>query len=62
MSGYVTAHRAGTRTANRAHLTEPRLVRWGLTALALVFLALFLILPLLTVFLAYRAYIAELRR
>ena len=51
MSGYVTSHRAGSRTASRAHLTEPRLVRWVLTALALVFLALFLVLPLLTVFL-----------
>jgi sulfate transport system permease protein len=51
MSGSVLSDRAGSRTASRAHLTEPPLVRWVLTALALVFLALFLILPLLTVFL-----------
>lgn len=31
-------------------LTEPRAVRWGLTAAALVFLSLFLLLPLLLVF------------
>jgi sulfate transport system permease protein len=30
--------------------TEPRLVRWGLTAVAIAFLALFLVLPLITVF------------
>jgi sulfate transport system permease protein len=32
------------------HLTEPRLVRWGLTALVLAFLAFFLVLPLAVVF------------
>ncbi len=31
-------------------LTEPLLVRWALTALALIFLALFLLLPLVVVF------------
>ena len=31
--------------------TEPSLVRWGLTALAIAFLSLFIVLPLVTVFL-----------
>src|SRR5687768_1727128 len=52
MSGHVTAHRSGTRTKQRAHLTEPRLVRWLLTAVSLGFLAIFLILPLATVFIS----------
>jgi sulfate/thiosulfate transport system permease protein len=34
----------------RPDLTEPRLVRWTLTAVVLAFLFLFLVLPLLTVF------------
>jgi sulfate transport system permease protein len=32
------------------HLTEPRLARWGLIAVAMSFLLLFLVLPLVTVF------------
>jgi sulfate transport system permease protein len=36
----------------RHTLTEPAPLRWGLTALVLVFLALFLIAPLVTVFVA----------
>lgn len=42
--------RHGSRTPQARNLTEPRLVRWILTAVALGFLALFLVLPLLTVF------------
>jgi sulfate transport system permease protein len=36
--------------ATRRQLTEPPLVRWTLTAVVVVFLALFLVLPLITVF------------
>jgi sulfate transport system permease protein len=50
MAGHVTGHRSPGHTRDRAHLTEPRLVRWALIAVGLVFLALFLILPLVTVF------------
>ena len=69
MSGMVGSH---ARTAHAAaqrprHLTEPAAVRWALTAIALAFLALFLVLPLTTVFVealaggwaAYVAAIAE---
>src|SRR5215470_8690113 len=37
-------------TTNDYSLTEPRAVRWTLTGVALAFLALFLLLPLVTVF------------
>jgi sulfate transport system permease protein len=50
MAGYVTARRGHRHTPDRAHLTEPRAMRWLLIVTALVFLALFLILPLVTVF------------
>ncbi len=50
MTGHVHVRgKDGARTSRR--LTEPRPIRWGLTALALAFLTLFLILPLLVVFL-----------
>ncbi len=50
MTGHVHVRgKDGARTSRR--LTEPRPIRWGLTALALAFLTLFLILPLLIVFL-----------
>jgi sulfate/thiosulfate transport system permease protein len=50
-----------------AHLTEPRLVRWIITAVAFAFVALFLVVPLIAVFAeafakgadAYRAAIVE---
>jgi sulfate transport system permease protein len=53
--------------AQQAHLTEPRIVRWTVTAIALSFVALFLVVPLATVFLeafskgfeAYRSAIVE---
>jgi sulfate transport system permease protein len=35
---------------NREHLTEPRIVRWIVTAMALGFVGLFLIVPLVAVF------------
>jgi sulfate/thiosulfate transport system permease protein len=54
-------------TAPRDHLTEPRVVRWIVTAVALLFIALFLIVPLAAVFIeafskgvaAYGAAIAD---
>jgi len=50
MAGSVQA-RAGRGDAHRPRkLTEPPLVRWALTAVALAFLGLFLVLPLGTVF------------
>jgi len=39
-----------TRQTGNHRITEPLLVRWGLTAIALVFLGLFLALPLAAVF------------
>jgi sulfate/thiosulfate transport system permease protein len=50
----------------RQELTEPALVRWTLTAIVLAFLALFLLLPLVTVFAAglsrgVAAYVAAIR-
>lgn len=50
MAGYVHAGATRRRGESARHLTEPPFVRWGLTAIALLFLALFLILPLATVF------------
>ena len=48
MAGIVQA-RPGMR-AGKARLTEPAPVRWALTGTALMFLLLFLVLPLVTVF------------
>jgi sulfate transport system permease protein len=43
--------RAASNAARRADpVTEPRLVRWVLTGIALLFLALFLVVPLIAVF------------
>jgi sulfate/thiosulfate transport system permease protein len=50
MAGYVQARLGGVAQQDRRRLTEPRVVRWTLTAIALLFLALFLVLPLVTVF------------
>ena len=50
MAGYGNTGRGHGHTPDRAHLTEPRGVRWALIAIALGFLALFLVLPLITVF------------
>jgi sulfate/thiosulfate transport system permease protein len=49
MAGFVHSHARHTQQ-KRGHLTEPPLVRALLTAVALLFLTLFLVLPLLTVF------------
>lgn len=48
MSAPTTTYAAKTNDNHR--ITEPALVRWGLTVVALVFLALFLVLPLAAVF------------
>ena len=51
MAGFVTSHRGhASHRPDRDHLTEPRYVRWLLTAAALIFLGLFLVMPLVTVF------------
>jgi len=58
---------AVTLTSRQARVTEPRLVRWAITAVALGFVALFLVVPLVAVFAealakgfdAYRAAIVE---
>jgi sulfate transport system permease protein len=67
MAGYVHARGSGGRGQPARHLTEPRFVRWGLTAIAMLFLALFLILPLATVFIeafsrGVDAYVAAIRQ
>src|SRR5688572_17343023 len=49
MAGTVQA-RGGGGVHRPRRLTEPPAVRWGLTAVALLFLAIFLVLPLVTVF------------
>lgn len=48
MSAPITTN-TGKTGANH-HITEPAFVRWGLTAVALIFLVLFLVLPLAAVF------------
>ena len=51
MAGTITLRLpAGTPAIRSATLTEPPVVRWLLTGLALVFLTLFLMLPLVSVF------------
>jgi sulfate transport system permease protein len=50
MAGIVQARGAVAVEPRERRLTEPRLVRWALTAIALLFLGLFLVLPLVTVF------------
>jgi sulfate/thiosulfate transport system permease protein len=50
MAGTVQARRGQGSVHRPRKLTEPRAVRWTLTAIALLFLALFLVLPLVTVF------------
>jgi sulfate transport system permease protein len=39
-----------THNARATRLTEPRAIRWGLTGIALAFLFLFLVIPLIAVF------------
>jgi sulfate transport system permease protein len=50
VAGYVQTRATSHPVRRPNHLTEPRAVRWALIAVALVFLAVFLVLPLLTVF------------
>ena len=50
MAGYVSAHGAGQMQSRPRRLTEPAGVRLLLTGITLGFLALFLVLPLVVVF------------
>src|SRR5215203_3681718 len=50
MAGGYARARSGQAGSRRRRLTEPPLVRWVLTASALLFLLVFLLLPLVTVF------------
>ncbi|HVH27641.1 MAG TPA: sulfate ABC transporter permease subunit CysW [Vicinamibacterales bacterium] len=50
MAGYAHARSRPGHAVRRGHLTEPAGVRWGLTAVALLFLLVFLVMPLFTVF------------
>lgn len=63
-SALATSHAASGQTVSV--VTEGRFVRWLLTAIAIVFLALFLVLPLATVFTqafakGWQAYLAAFR-
>jgi len=49
MAGAVTVHLSREAAARPQHITESRAVRWTLIGLALLFLALIVFLPLLTV-------------
>jgi sulfate transport system permease protein len=66
VAGSIQARLGHKRRQSPAHLTEPPFVRWALTALALLFLGLFLVLPLVTVFVeafanGAAAYLAAIR-
>ncbi|RDZ18348.1 sulfate ABC transporter permease subunit CysW [Priestia megaterium] len=51
MAGHVPMQHAKTTVKlNHSSLKEPKVVRWLLTFIALAFLALFLVLPLITIF------------
>src|SRR5688572_8425294 len=50
MAGVVQARATSGKTARPRRLTEPAAVRWTLLFVALAFLGLFLVLPLITVF------------
>ena len=50
MAGIVQARASVSAIPRRRRISEPVAVRWLLTGVALVFLALFLVLPLVTVF------------
>jgi sulfate transport system permease protein len=52
MAGYVsTTSKVGSKTIDRPiHITEPAVVKWILIGIAILFLTLVLILPLITVF------------
>src|SRR3954463_10501799 len=64
MAGYVTSKRQHQAPKAR-HLTEPRAVRWLLIGIALAFVGLFLIVPLVAVFTeafakGWRAYVSAI--
>lgn len=51
MAGYVATAKAGSVTLDRPrHITEPAVVKWVLISIALLFLGLLLVLPLISVF------------
>jgi sulfate transport system permease protein len=50
MAGHVRARTGTGGGARSRRLSEPRAVRWALTFIALAFLGIFLVLPLVTVF------------
>jgi sulfate/thiosulfate transport system permease protein len=50
MTGAMTYRVSGRATVAMPSLTEPRLLRWLLTGLVLVYLGLFLVMPLVAVF------------
>jgi sulfate transport system permease protein len=50
VAGQTHARIGRGRHARRGQLAEPPAIRWGLTAVALIFLFVFLVLPLFTVF------------
>jgi sulfate transport system permease protein len=50
VAGHVQTRIGHGRQSRRRQISEPAAVRWGLTAIALAFLFLFLVLPLFTVF------------
>jgi sulfate transport system permease protein len=50
MAGYVHAHAGDRAKTSTRQLTEPAPVRWLLTTIVLLFLAVFLVLPLVSVF------------
>src|SRR5690349_7338505 len=51
LAGHVPMQHAKTNVElNHSSLKEPKVVRWLLTFIALAFLALFLVLPLITIF------------
>ncbi len=66
MAGHLPARTGSHGHQRPRHLSEPPFVRWTLTAVALLFLALFLVLPLVTVFIeafadGSAAYLAAIR-
>ncbi|MFC0333103.1 sulfate ABC transporter permease subunit CysW [Paenibacillus sepulcri] len=50
MAGVVTAHLSDKASVRPKHINEPPVVRWILISVALLFLALIVLLPLVTIF------------
>lgn len=50
MAGVVTAHLSDKASVRPKHINEPPVVRWILISIALLFLALIVLLPLVTIF------------